>query len=60
VEEMNRKNEKPIVYITSYQILEKRTEMFEEIKYKFIVLDEGHIIKNPKSNKFLASKKLNG
>lgn len=34
--------------------------MFEKMNYKFIVLDEGHIIKNPKTNKFLAVKKLNG
>lgn len=40
--------------------MEKRIDLFEKQNYKFIVLDEGHIIKNPKTLKFQAVKKLKG
>ena len=40
--------------------MEKRIDLFENIQFKFIILDEGHIIKNPKTLKFAAAKKLKG
>ena len=40
--------------------MEKKTDLFLNTNYEFIVLDEGHVIKNPKTNKFIAAKKLVG
>ena len=34
--------------------------MFENLAFKFIILDEGHLIKNTKTLKFKAIKKLKG
>jgi TATA-binding protein-associated factor len=41
-------------------MLEKQDVFFEKIPFKFIILDEGHIIKNTRTNKFKAVKKLKG
>jgi TATA-binding protein-associated factor len=44
--------------ITNYNIIEKNSEDFEKIIFKFIVLDEGHMIKNVKTKKFKSVKRL--
>jgi TATA-binding protein-associated factor len=54
------KAKKPILFITSYSMIEKHDVLFEKHNLKFIILDEGHLIKNTKTNKFKAIKKLKG
>lgn len=46
------------LFVTSYYCVEKNTEMFEGINFNFIILDEGHLIKNTRTKKFQAIKKL--
>lgn len=49
---------KPMLIITSYSCIEKNVEMFEGLDLKFLILDEGHLIKNTRTKKFQAIKKL--
>lgn len=54
------KSNKPIIFITGYSLIEKNDAIFDTINLKFIVLDEGHLIKNVKTLKFKAIKRLKG
>lgn len=38
-----------VVYIVSYHMLRKDINFFKNIIWESIILDEGHLIKNPKS-----------
>lgn len=53
-------SKRPILFITGYSLIEKNEKFFEHINLKFIILDEGHLIKNIKTLKFKAIKKLKG
>jgi len=54
------KSKKPFIFITGYSLIEKNDAAFDSINLKFIVLDEGHLIKNVKTLKFKAIKRLKG
>ncbi|KAI1861089.1 hypothetical protein JX265_009708 [Neoarthrinium moseri] len=46
------------VVITSYEVCRNDTEYLEKQSWNYIVLDEGHLIKNPKAKISVAVKKL--
>ncbi|KAL7626668.1 TATA-binding protein-associated factor mot1 [Parahypoxylon ruwenzoriense] len=46
------------VVITSYEVCRNDTEYLEKQSWNYIVLDEGHLIKNPKAKITLAVKRL--
>ncbi|OTA60029.1 hypothetical protein K449DRAFT_397105 [Hypoxylon sp. EC38] len=46
------------IVITSYEVCRNDTEYLEKQNWNYIVLDEGHLIKNPKAKITLAVKKL--
>ncbi|KAI1099999.1 hypothetical protein F4804DRAFT_62672 [Jackrogersella minutella] len=46
------------IVITSYEVCRNDTEYLEKQSWNYIVLDEGHLIKNPKAKITLAVKKL--
>ncbi|KAI1777650.1 hypothetical protein F4818DRAFT_447796 [Hypoxylon cercidicola] len=46
------------VVITSYEVCRNDTEFLEKQSWNYIVLDEGHLIKNPKAKITLAVKRL--
>uniref|UniRef100_A0A0K2V3X8 BTAF1 RNA polymerase II, BTFIID transcription factorassociated, 170kDa [Alligator mississippiensis] n=1 Tax=Lepeophtheirus salmonis TaxID=72036 RepID=A0A0K2V3X8_LEPSM len=50
--------EKNNILITSYDIVRKDIEFLKEIKWNYIILDEGHIIKNAKAKTTIAIKSL--
>jgi TATA-binding protein-associated factor len=56
--ELSKPSTRPVLFITNYNIIEKGYEEFEKFHFKFIVLDEGHMIKNVKTKKFKSVKKL--
>ena len=58
LKELEKGTLKHNLVITSYTLVEKNVTEFQKIKYKFIVLDEGHLVKNPKTNKFKALARL--
>ena len=47
------------VIITSYDILRNDLDFFKQRQYNYCVLDEGHIIKNPKTQLSMAVKSIN-
>jgi len=55
---LSGKFKKPYLLVTSYSCIEKNVEMFERLNLKFLILDEGHLIKNTRTKKFQAIKKL--
>ena len=55
-----QKSKRPILFITGYGVIQKNDNIFDNINFKFIILDEGHLIKNVKTHKFKAVKKLKG
>ncbi|KAH8653435.1 hypothetical protein BX600DRAFT_440508 [Xylariales sp. PMI_506] len=46
------------IVITSYEVCRNDTEYLEKQNWNYIVLDEGHLIKNPKAKISVAVKKL--
>jgi len=44
--------------VTSYSCIEKHADFFEKISLRFLVLDEGHLIKNTRTKKFQAIRRL--
>lgn len=46
------------IVVTSYEVCRNDTEYLEKQNWNYIVLDEGHLIKNPKAKISLAVKKL--
>ena len=46
------------VVITSYEICRNDNEIFTPINWNYCVLDEGHLIKNPKAKNTIAVKKI--
>ena len=46
------------IVITSYDICRNDNEVFAPINWNYCVLDEGHLIKNPKAKSTLAVKKI--
>ncbi|PAA91075.1 hypothetical protein BOX15_Mlig022785g1 [Macrostomum lignano] len=46
------------ILITSFDAVRKDAELFGEVAWNYCILDEGHIIKNPKSKLSLAVKSL--
>ena len=46
------------VVITSYDVCRNDTEILERYSWNYVVLDEGHLIKNPKAKITIAVKKL--
>ena len=50
--------EKADVVITSYEICRNDNEVFTPINWNYCVLDEGHLIKNPKAKNTIAVKKI--
>ncbi|KAF5007503.1 hypothetical protein F66182_15726, partial [Fusarium sp. NRRL 66182] len=50
--------EKADIVITSYDICRNDTKIFTPINWNYCVLDEGHLIKNPKAKITLAVKQL--
>jgi SNF2 family DNA or RNA helicase len=48
----------PVLFITSYSMIERNESLFDKVSLKFTILDEGHIIKNTRTNKFKAVKRL--
>ena len=40
--------------VTSYAVVEKAADLLMNTRFKFIILDEGHLVKNTKTNKFKA------
>ncbi|KAI0023218.1 SNF2 family domain-containing protein [Xylariomycetidae sp. FL0641] len=46
------------IVVTSYEVCRNDTEFLEKQSWNYIVLDEGHLIKNPKAKISLAVKKL--
>ncbi|KUL90479.1 hypothetical protein ZTR_00231 [Talaromyces verruculosus] len=50
--------EKADIVITSYDICRNDTQVFTPINWNYCVLDEGHLIKNPKAKITLAVKQL--
>ena len=46
--------------VVSYNIIERVQGILDNTMFNFIVLDEGHLIKNTKTLKFKAIKKLSG
>jgi TATA-binding protein-associated factor len=46
------------IVITSYEVCRNDTDLLEKQNWNYIVLDEGHLIKNPKAKISLAVKKL--
>jgi TATA-binding protein-associated factor len=46
------------IVITSYDICRNDNEVFTPISWNYCVLDEGHLIKNPKAKSTLAVKKI--
>lgn len=55
-----QKSSRPVLFITGYGLIEKNEGVFEQLNLKFLILDEGHLIKNVKTLKFKAIKKLRG
>ncbi|KAL4919324.1 hypothetical protein BDW62DRAFT_43843 [Aspergillus aurantiobrunneus] len=47
------------IVVTSYDICRNDTEVFRPISWNYCVLDEGHLIKNPKAKVTLAVKRIN-
>jgi len=45
--------------IISYLMLSKHIEQFKEYKYLFMILDEAHLLKNPKSRTYKSLKEVN-
>jgi TATA-binding protein-associated factor len=50
--------EKADVVITSYEICRNDNDIFTPINWNYCVLDEGHLIKNPKAKNTIAVKKI--
>ncbi|KAI1437674.1 hypothetical protein GGR50DRAFT_19608 [Xylaria sp. CBS 124048] len=46
------------IVVTSYEVCRNDTNLLEKQNWNYIVLDEGHLIKNPKAKISLAVKKL--
>jgi TATA-binding protein-associated factor len=46
------------IVITSYDVCRNDTEVLEKYSWNYVVLDEGHLIKNPKAKITIAVKKL--
>jgi len=46
------------IVVTSYEVCRNDTDLLEKQNWNYIVLDEGHLIKNPKAKISLAVKKL--
>ncbi|RYO93094.1 hypothetical protein DL766_000238 [Monosporascus sp. MC13-8B] len=46
------------IVVTSYEVCRNDTEYLEKQNWNYIVLDEGHLIKNPKAKISIAVKKL--
>lgn len=46
------------IVITSYEVCRNDTEYLEKENWNYVVLDEGHLIKNPKAKISMAVKKL--
>ncbi|KAK7938061.1 uncharacterized protein PG986_014929 [Apiospora aurea] len=46
------------IVITSYEVCRNDTEYLEKQNWNYVVLDEGHLIKNPKAKISMAVKKL--
>lgn len=53
----NRLNE-PDIVVTSYDVCRNDVDVLEKYSWNYIVLDEGHLIKNPKAKITLAVKRL--
>lgn len=52
--------DKKLVYITAYDSLRNDIELYKDIVFKYIILDEAQYIKNVQAEKSLAVKKLKG
>jgi TATA-binding protein-associated factor len=50
--------EKADIVITSYEICRNDNDVFTPINWNYCVLDEGHLIKNPKAKNTIAVKKI--
>ncbi|KAI1637611.1 SNF2 family domain-containing protein [Biscogniauxia mediterranea] len=46
------------IVVTSYEVCRNDTELLEKQNWNYVVLDEGHLIKNPKAKITLAVKRL--
>ncbi|KAJ2990580.1 hypothetical protein NUW58_g2879 [Xylaria curta] len=46
------------IVVTSYEVCRNDTDLLEKQNWNYIILDEGHLIKNPKAKISLAVKKL--
>ena len=46
------------VVVLSYNVLRAEVEFFSQVQWLYVILDDGHIIKNPKSKITLACKRL--
>ena len=51
-------NSEVIIYICSYEKARDNIEMFNNTYFYYLVLDEAHIIKNPRTKMYLAIKKI--
>ena len=50
--------EKHNLVIISYLMLSKHIDYFKDIKFLFLILDEAHLLKNPKSRTYKAIKEV--
>ncbi|KLU81240.1 TATA-binding protein-associated factor MOT1 [Magnaporthiopsis poae ATCC 64411] len=50
--------DKADIVITSYDVCRNDIEVIEKFNWNYVVLDEGHLIKNPKAKTSIAVKKL--
>ncbi|KAB0793551.1 hypothetical protein PPYR_13171 [Photinus pyralis] len=57
-EKLRRKFKKHNLIVASYDIVRKDISFFSAIKWNYIILDEGHIIKNGKTRTSIAIKNL--
>lgn len=57
-EKLRRKFKKYHVIVASYDIVRKDNNFFSGVKWNYVILDEGHIIKNGKTRTSLAIKNL--
>lgn len=53
------KEEEPIIFVTTYEILSRDIEALADIPFFFVILDEGTRIKNPETRRSIAAKTLN-
>lgn len=55
---MRDKLEEPDIVITSYDVCRNDADVLAKYNWNYVVLDEGHLIKNPKAKITIAAKKL--